>query len=479
MREIARLLLPSIRWNPTLGMAAVRPTVERALDAGVGGFVLDAVPPEASLELTAAIRDRADEAPLLVMDPGALGDRTIRRQTLALPPPAAIASLRDAHVVRRVARLTARAVRRTGCNAMLGPSCNVAGAPAVESFGADASSVALAVAESVDAVQAEGVLCCVGSFPGTGRATDDVSALPVVRVTEDSLYAIDLVPFRAAIDAGAAAVSMAAAAYPSLDARMEPAALSPAVIDRVLRQQLGFDGLVAADAALLERRVGRPVAACDLVAAGVDLVLHTDRLDADLRGLLDAVTDGRVDRERVHDAARRRRERAELAGAPAPPDARREDEAWLDELAERTIAVVRGRAVRIGALVDVVVASDRRVDRAPLVQSFADGVAQAGGDPAGVRHVHTVGPSPRSALVIVAAMTTRAVPSGPASAGHVPRELAAVCADARQSRRDIAVVWCGHPDTTPASLDADLLVACWTASDAMLRAAGRWMMRRV
>jgi len=298
-------------------------------------------------------------------------------------------------------------------------------------------------------------------------------------VTEDSLYAIDLVPFRAAIDAGAAAVSMAAAAYPSLDARMEPAALSAVVIDRVLRQQLGFDGLVAADAALLERCVGRPVAACDLVAAGVDLVLHTDRLDADLRGLLDAVTDGRVDRERVHDAARRRRERAELAGAPAPPDARREDEAWLDELAERTIAVVCGRAVRIGAPVDVVVASDRRVDRAPMVQSFADGVAQAGGDPAGVRHVHTVGPSPRSALVIVAAMTTRTVPSGPASAGHVPRELAAVCADARQSRREIAVVWCGHPDTTPASLDADLLVACWTASDAMLRAAGRWMMRRV
>src|SRR5688500_16992288 len=176
MREIARLLLPSIRWNPTLGMAAVRPTVERALDAGVGGFVLDGVPPEACLELTAAIRDRADEAPLLVMDPVALGDRSIRRQAPALPPPAAIA-------VRR----GARAVRRSGCNAMLGPSCNVAGAPAVESFGADASSVALAVAESVDAVQAEGVLCCVGSFPGTGRATDDVSALPVVRVTEDSL----------------------------------------------------------------------------------------------------------------------------------------------------------------------------------------------------------------------------------------------------------------------------------------------------
>ncbi|HEX6048685.1 MAG TPA: glycoside hydrolase family 3 N-terminal domain-containing protein [Gemmatimonadaceae bacterium] len=479
MREIARLLLPSIRWNPTLGMAAVRPAVERALDAGVGGFVLDGVPMEASIELTTAIRGRADEAPLLVMDPGSFDDRVGRRQPVALPPPAAIASLRDPHVVRRAARLAGRAVRRTGCNAMLGPSCNVAGAPVVESFGADASSVALAVAESVDAVQAEGVLSCVGDFPGTGRATNDVSALPTVRVPEDSLYDVDLVPFRAAIDAGAAAITMAAAAYPSLDARNEPAALSSAVIDRVLRQQLGFDGLVLADAALLERRVGRSVTACDLVAAGVDLVLRTDRLDTDLRGLLDAVAQGRVDRERVHDAARRRRERAELAGAPAPPDSGREDDAWLDELAERTIAVVRGRAVRMEAPIDVLVASDRRVDRSGIAQSLVDGVAQAGGDPVGVRHVHTVGAATRSTLVIVATMAPRAVRPGHGPSATVPRELAAVCADAREARREIVVLWCGHPDAAPASLDADLLVACWTASDAMLRAAGRWMMQRV
>ena len=480
MRDIARLLLPAIRWNPHLGTAAVRPAVERALDAGVGGFVLDGVPADASAELTEGIRDRADFAPLLLMDPAALGDRALGRPTLSLPPPAAVASLRDPHVVRRVARLTARAVRRTGCNAMLGPTCDVAGPPVTDAFGGDPSAVALAAAEWIDAAQADGVLCAAGNFPGTGRAAVDLRALPVVRAAEDALYATDLVPFRAVIDAGVAVITMAAASFPALDARERPAALSRPLIDQVLRSQLGFEGLVAADAPLLERRVGTPIAARDLVAAGIDLVLGTTRLDADLRGLLDAVAGGQVDRERVHRAAQRVRERAEMAGAPASRQtAVRDDDAWLDEVAERTIAVVRGRAVRLAGPVDVAVASDGRIDRGPVVAGFAEGVGEAGGEPGVVRHVHTALASSRSALVVVAILAARPALVRDLAPGNVPRELAAVCADARRAKRDVAVVWCGHPEALPSSLDADLAIACWNASDAMVRAAGRWMMRRV
>jgi beta-glucosidase-like glycosyl hydrolase len=480
MREIARLLLPAIRWNPALGMAAVRPAVERAVDTGVGGFVFDDVPPDASAELAAVIRDRADEAPLLVIDPAALSDLTHPGAMLSLPPPAALASLRDSHLVRRVARLTARAIRHAGCNVMLAPACDVAGAPVVESFGENAAAVALTAAEWVDAAQADGVLCFAGSFPGIGRATIDMSTLPVVRSPEDSVYSIDLVPFRAAIDAGVAGVTMASASYPLLDARDRPAALSAPLIDRVLRRQLGFDGLVTADVALLERRLGAPVAASDLVAAGVDLVLRTARLDADVRALLDAVAGREVDRERVHDAARRRRERAEMAGAPASRASPEDDDgAWLDELVERTIATVRGRAVRITDPIDVAVASDGRVGRAGVAESFGIGVGQAGGDPAAVRHVHTAASSSRSMLVIIAIAPREASPSHHGGVADVPGELAALCTDARRARRDVAVVWCGHPDAVPTAVDADLVIACWNASGAMVRAAGRWMMRRV
>jgi beta-glucosidase-like glycosyl hydrolase len=480
MREIARLLLPSVRWDPARGMAAMRPGVERAIDAGVGGFVLDPMPVAGAGELTAFIRQRADEAPLLVIDPAALDEHHGDAVDFSLPPPAALASLRDTHAVRRAARVTARAVRRTGCNAILGPPCDVAGAPRTDAFSADPSAVALAASEWIDAAQSDGVLCVAGNFPGEGRVRDHLDAMPVVRVPEDALYASDLVPYRAVIDTGVAGVAMASAAYPVLEPSGMAAALSARIITRVLRGELGFEGLVVADSAVIETRAQRAVSARELVRAGVDLVLRTSRLDVDLRALLDGLQDGELDRERVHDAARRRRERAELAGAPLPIDATlHEDSAWMDELAERTIAVVRGRAVRPEPPIEVVVVSESRVDRGAVVRSFADGIAQAGGDPAAVRHVHVPTASSRPPLVVIAVPSGRVAAPDLETGGRIAAELASVGSAARRARRSIAVVWCGHPVAPPAAADADLVIACWNASASMLRAAGRWMMRRV
>jgi len=478
MREVARLLVPPIRWDPLRGLGAAWPAVERALDAGVGGFMLDGIPTSVAANLAQRIRDRADEAPLLVADPALFGDDASAEEGLSLPPLAALAALRDTHALRRAARATARAVRRAGCNTMLAPSADVAGVPRTDTFGADPNTVALALTEWIDAAQADGVLCCAGSFPGAGRITDPRST-SVVRAAEDALYATDLVPFRAAIDAGVAAISMAVAGYPALDGSGVPASLSARVIGRVLRGELGFDGLVVADGRLLDTRAGRPVPACDLASAGVDVIVRSDRLDVELRALLDAVQQGRLHRARVHDAAWRRRTRAELASAPLPFETfRTEDAEWLDELAERTIVVVRGRAVRVVAPIELaIVGGAPPPDPATMMAAFANGVAQAGGDGSSVRHASAPLVTTRSALVVIAAAggDYAAWTSGTRAAN----ELATICAEAHRSRRDVAVIWCGHPDATPEALDADLLIACWSPSGAMLRACGRWLMRRV
>jgi hypothetical protein len=65
MREIARLLLPSIRWDATLGFAPVRPAVSRALAAGVGGFLIEGGSCDAVSALAADIRRQADSAPII------------------------------------------------------------------------------------------------------------------------------------------------------------------------------------------------------------------------------------------------------------------------------------------------------------------------------------------------------------------------------------------------------------------------------
>ena len=478
MREVARLLLPPVRWDPRRGLGGAWPTVERALDAGVGGFVLDGELTDGAIDLVRRIRDRADETPLLLVDPATLADHPEDNVGLSLPPLGALASLRDTHALRRAARATARAVRRVGGNAMLAPSGDVCGSPRIDTFGADPSTVALSVAEWIDAAQAEGVLCCVGSFPGAGRVTGAERALPVLRAAEDVLYETDLVPFRAAIDAGVAAICMAAAAYPTLDRTGAPAPLSMRLVGTVLRKELGFDGLVIVDGEALDTRAGRRVPVSEVVVAGVDLVARSARLDVELRALLDAVEHGRLHRERVHDAASRRRARAEMASAPLPFSTSRDadDGVWLDEVAERTIAVIRGRAIHIGTPIELSAVSERPVDPTATIAAFANGVAQAGGDASSVRYVVPPFTAARSAIIVIA------IPADVASwetGGVAASALASVCANARRAHRDVAVIWCGHPDTAPAGADADLLIACWCPSGTMLRACGRWVLRRL
>jgi len=480
MREIARLLLPSIRWDATLGFAPVRPAVSRALAAGVGGFLIEGGSCDAVSALAADIRRQADSAPIIAIAPSTIaaaewGD------PVALPPPGAIASLRESLVVRRVAHIVAREARRAGCNALFAPSCDVAVSASADMFGTDATLVSAAASEWVDAAQAEGVLCFAGHFPGAGRIIRTAFEMPTVRDSDDSLYATDLVPFRATIDAGVAGVMIADARYSALDPSGAPAPLSRPILQKLLRGQLGFDGLAIADAESLAIQTGARVAAADMVAAGIDLVVRPANVDVELRALMDAVQAGRLDRERVHDAGSRQRLSAEMASAPSSFLARSaDDHAWLGDVGERAISVIRGRSVRVASPIEVaVVGASQQAGVPSIVAAFAAGIADAGADGSSVRHVTTPSGVVRSTLVVVL------LPPGTnaSTLSHVDAraisDAAALCAEARRLGRDTAVVWCGHPAHELALAGASLVVACWSAVPAMVRAAGRWLVRRV
>ena len=472
MRELAQLLLPAVRWDAAAGFAPALPAVMRGIAAGVGGFVIEGGTRDAVAELTATIRRGAGDAPIIAIAPADLTSSAWRARPLSAPPAAAIASLRDALVVRRVARAVAREARLAGCNAILAPSCDVPRTPRPDAFGNTAADVAAASAEWIDAAQAEGVLCFAGAFPGGGAVTDVLTGIPIVRESDDALYAIDLVPFRAAIDAGVAGIVVAGASYAALDASGTPASLSRPILGRLLRAQLAYDGLAVADASLLATRWGHRVHAADLVAAGVDVVLRPTNLDVALRALIDALEARTLDGERVHEAAQRRRVCAEMAGAPAPAvDAERGDDAWLDEVAERTITVVRGRNVRVAQPIEVAVVASRAEQAAAAAAGFTGGIADAGEDASSVRRVTAPSAAVRAPLVTIV--------HPPTGISTTEQQVAALCGEARRLGRESVVVWCGHPATSPATPEASLTIACWSPSASMLRATGRWLLRRV
>jgi beta-N-acetylhexosaminidase len=180
--------------------------------------------------------------------------------------------------VGRSARQTGRELSRSGVNVNLAPVADVPGGPApvmgFRAFAGDARGIAARTRASVEGMRAAGVAATPKHFPGLGRAqvnTDDGSALvtgPVIA---------DLVPFRAAVEARAPLIMLSHALYPDLDPN-RIASQSRAIVSGLLRERLGYDGVVVTDSieaqAVLDRSgVGR--AAERSVRAGADLILTT------------------------------------------------------------------------------------------------------------------------------------------------------------------------------------------------------------
>jgi beta-N-acetylhexosaminidase len=193
-------------------------------------------------------------------------------------PAAAQPSQGDPGAVRRGARAAARQLRRAGVNVNLAPVADVpAGAAPVMGFRAFAGGpggIAARTRAAIEGMRVGGVAATAKHFPGLGRAqvnTDDASA------TVTGPLATDLVPFRAAIEAGAPLIMLSHALYPRLDAH-RIASQSPRVVTGLLRRRLGYEGVVVTDSieaqAVLDR-AGVARAAERSLRAGADLVLTT------------------------------------------------------------------------------------------------------------------------------------------------------------------------------------------------------------
>jgi beta-glucosidase len=222
---------------------------------------------------------------------------------------------RALHLAERYGRCTGREARALGLNWVLAPVCDVNNNPAnpvinVRAWAEQPAAAAELVAAFCQGLQAEGVLGCAKHFPGHGDTSSDSHLeLPLLPHDRQRLEAIELPPFRAAIAAGVATVMTAHLLLPALDPQ-RPATLSAAVLTGLLRQELGFNGLVVTDALMMEAisaNYGPGEAAVLALEAGADLVLMPADADAAIAALVAAVQGGRLSRERLEASAQRRR----------------------------------------------------------------------------------------------------------------------------------------------------------------------------
>ncbi|MER6131400.1 glycoside hydrolase family 3 protein [Streptomyces sp. NPDC001815] len=327
--------------------------------ASVGLFGRNIASPAQLASLTAQLRAERGDVLVAIDEEGGDVTRLEVRTGSSFPGNHALGAVDDVTLTEAVARELGRRLAACGVNLNWAPSADINSNPdnpviGVRSFGADTALVARHTAAYVRGLQSAHVAACTKHFPGHGdTAVDSHHALPRIDAELSVLQSRELAPFRAAIEAGTRAVMSAHILVPALDPA-HPATLSRRVLTGLLREELGYDGLIVTDG--MEMRAisatyGIERGSVLAIAAGADAIcvgggLADDATVLRLRdALVTAVRSGDLAEERLADAAARVRDLASWTASAAAGPASAADE--LDPgiglvAARRALTVTRG-----------------------------------------------------------------------------------------------------------------------------------------
>jgi beta-N-acetylhexosaminidase len=306
-----------------------------AKEFDLGGIILFArnvEEPDQVAEISREAQTLASEQPLWV-SVDQEGGRVARLKApfTIWPPMATLGRSGDDALAARFARALAVELKAVGISLDYTPVLDVHTNPKNPVIGdralaERAEDVARLGQTIITTLQEAGIAACGKHFPGHGdTSTDSHHELPLIEHPPDRIDAVELVPFRAAIDAGVASIMTAHILIPALDEE-RPATLSPTIVDGLLKQKLGYDGLVLSDdleMRAISGRYGIPEATVAAIAAGCDAVLMCgaaqEQQVAALEAVIRAAEDGILPLKRLEDALARHRRVKERFLAPAHP----------------------------------------------------------------------------------------------------------------------------------------------------------------
>ncbi|HEY7475451.1 MAG TPA: beta-N-acetylhexosaminidase [Vicinamibacterales bacterium] len=303
-----------------------------ARDFDLGGvifFARNVVEPVQVAELAREARGLRRELPLWVsVDQEGGRVARLKRPFTEWPPMLALGRSGDEKLAERFARALAAEMTAVGINLDYTPVLDIYTNPkntviGDRAFGERAEEVARFARVVIRTLQSAGIAACGKHFPGHGDTiADSHEELPIVEHDPDRIRRVELEPFKAAIDEQVAAIMTAHVLVPAFDEE-RPATLSPAIVDGVLKRELGFGGLVLTDdmnMKALSARYGIGDSAVGALAAGCDGLLigngGQEPQVAALEAVIHAVEQERLSIERVEDAMTRHRRAKErfLAG---------------------------------------------------------------------------------------------------------------------------------------------------------------------
>ncbi|AVG11339.1 putative beta-hexosaminidase A [Paenibacillus larvae subsp. larvae DSM 25430] len=256
--------------------------------------------------------------PLLISidQEGGMVNRT-HEGVVGMPGNMTLGALRDPQAAYDSAYVSAEELRAIGINMNFAPCLDVNNNPdnpviGVRSYGETAELVSKLGVEAMKGYQDGGVAATIKHFPGHGDTqADSHHALPLIPHPARRLRELELVPFQKAINAGADAVMSAHVIFPDLEPEHLPSTLSRQVMTRLLREEMGFDGVITTDCLemkAIDDHYGVAEGAVKAIEAGVDLVLVSHTLTkqvAAIGAILQALESGRLTEERIDESVDR------------------------------------------------------------------------------------------------------------------------------------------------------------------------------
>ena len=281
---------------------------------GIGGITFFQGEP---LEQAAIVNDlqAMSDVPLLISQDMEWGAGMRIEHSTTFPRTMALGATRDEELAFLAGYVTAREARALGTHQVFGPVADINNNPNnpiinVRSFGEKPDLVARMASAFARGVQEGGALATAKHFPGHGdTATDSHAALPILSFGMDRLETVELVPFKALIEEGIMSVMTGHLAFPQVEENPNvPASLSKRVTTEILRNDLGFHGLIVTDAldmAGVTANFSTGQIALQAFQAGADMLLLSEDPYAARETIMQAVADGQLSEERIDESVMR------------------------------------------------------------------------------------------------------------------------------------------------------------------------------
>lgn len=308
--------------------------------------------PAALRELIAALRTTNSPPPLIAIDQEGGRVARIRSGVAPLPSAMAVGATDDPALAEGLGTLLGRDLARLGISVDLAPVADLATFDAnsigTRAYGDDPLRVAAFAGSFARGLARGGIAATLKHFPGHGAtAADSHVTLPRAGAAAAAVRARDLAPFAQLVAERAAPLIMTAHVVVEAFDALRPATLSPAILQGLLRDELGFDGAIVTDCLEMDAIAAQPGTvngALQALAAGADLLLfshHMELAEAAAKAICEAVEDGTIALERLR-AAHARVMRLRAAYAELRPFEGPLDEELPREAARRAVTVLRG-----------------------------------------------------------------------------------------------------------------------------------------